>query len=123
MADVLATLDLARANGIRVSYSNGLATTTLPSGYLYNGTTGLTLDVVGLTRIAAWAEIAKDVQELVDNKSSWTKETESTLKIGDTYTTDGIEWKIMSIQNGMTFGMNVAGQVIHIKLDKNEVAN
>lgn len=74
MADVLATLDLARANGIRVSYSNGLATTTLPSGYLYNGATGLTLDVVGLTRIAAWAEIAKDVQELVDNKSNWEKE-------------------------------------------------
>lgn len=67
----LKALNLAMSNQIKISYSNGLAHLTLPSGYLYHGATGLTLDVAGLTRLEAWQEIYKDVQELVDNKSQW----------------------------------------------------
>lgn len=75
--DIIKTISLARDNRIKISYQNGVAHLTLPSGYLYYGATGLSLDVAGLTRLAAWAEIAKDVQELVDNKSNWEKQVEN----------------------------------------------
>lgn len=38
------------------------------------------------------------------------------LKVGDIYKTDGIEWRIISIQGNMAFGINFNGQVIHIKV-------
>lgn len=40
----------------------------------------------------------------------------SEIKIGDIYITDGIEWKIISIQGELAFGINANGQVIHIKV-------
>jgi hypothetical protein len=38
------------------------------------------------------------------------------MQVGDIFTTDGIEWKIISIRGGMAFGVNAMGQIIHIKV-------
>lgn len=38
------------------------------------------------------------------------------MQVGDIYKTDGIEWKIISIQGDMACGVNANGQVIHIKV-------
>jgi hypothetical protein len=70
----LKAINLAMTNGIKISYKNGYADLTLPSGYLYNGATGLSLDVKGKTTLEAWQEIYVDVQELVANKEQWVKE-------------------------------------------------
>ena len=72
--DIVKTMDLAKDNGIKIYYANGLATTELPKGYLYQGLTGLTLDVSGMPLFRAWYVISLDVKELVDNKEQWTEE-------------------------------------------------
>jgi len=71
--DIVKTINLAKDNGITIFYSDGLATLELPKGYLYNGSTGLTLDVYGLMLFQAWYQISLDVKELVDNKDQWEK--------------------------------------------------
>lgn len=72
--DIVKTMTLATDNGIKIYYSDGLATLELPKGYLYNGATGLTLDVSGLMVFQAWYQISLDLKELVENKEQWVKE-------------------------------------------------
>lgn len=69
---ILATIALARDNEITIFCKNGLATLELPKGYLYAGSTGLTLDVSGMSVGQAWYELAQDLDELVANRTLWT---------------------------------------------------